>query len=82
MAKQKSSPTYKKAYGAINYISELPRELSPKHIIVHNHVEPQQVLGRNGFRAWTATLRDADKGTYIPCDCGCWGDLVHYKVNR
>jgi hypothetical protein len=82
MAKEKSSRRILKAYGTISYLSELPRELSPNRIIAHNHVEPQKVLGHNGFRAWTDSHREVDKGTYILCDCGCWGDLVHYCVNR
>jgi hypothetical protein len=49
-------------------------------VLVHNHVIPQPVLGRSGFRAWTQRL---DK-TLEVCRCA-WAGVklpvtVHYRV--
>jgi hypothetical protein len=68
------------------YLLHVPWKLSPNLIVVHNQVVPlkgmERELGRNGFRAWTDDLSQIEAGKYVLCTCHCWGDLLHYRVNR
>ena len=64
----------------LDYVTGIPKALPPGKVLVHNHVIPQLVLGRNGFRAWTQPLDD----TLELCECN-WGGvdlhgLAHYRV--
>lgn len=63
------------------YLGGMPRSLPQGRVLVHNHVRPQAVLGRNGFRAWTMLL---DEVLLEECRCDWAGvdlhGLKHYRV--
>jgi hypothetical protein len=52
----------------LDYVTGIPKALPPGKVLVHNHVIPQLVLGRNGFRAWTQPLDDNSRhGRCMTC---------------
>jgi hypothetical protein len=59
------------------YVTKIPRTLPAGQVLVHNHVEPQQVIGMNGFQVWTQAL---DKQV-VPCRCA-WSGKLHYRVAK
>ena len=66
------------------YVEVLPRAVPAGTYLVHNHLQPQKPLGRNGFRAWLAIKAD----DLVACRCnfgGCKNSKlheVHYRVAR
>lgn len=65
----------------MRYVTCIPREPLPEGVVlVHNHIAPQRVLGRNGFRAWTQTRDDS----LVQCHCDWAGvnlhGMAHYCV--
>jgi hypothetical protein len=65
----------------LRYVTGIPRKPLPEgHVLVHNHVLPQYMLGLNGFRAWTQILDD----TLMVCPCKWAGrdlhGLKHYRM--
>jgi hypothetical protein len=57
-----------------------PHSVGAGRVLVHNHVQPQPILGLNDFRAWTQRLDDS----LVVCHCD-WAGVklpvkVHYRV--
>ena len=70
----------KKTSGARYLSGGKPHSVAPGRVLVHNRIQPQPVLGVNGFRAWT---QRRDK-TLTVCTCD-WAGVklpveVHYRV--
>lgn len=69
--------------GNARYLSgDKPHSVRAGRVLVHNHVNPQPVLGFNGFRAWT----QRPDNTLTVCRCD-WAGVklpvkVHYRVKR
>jgi hypothetical protein len=62
----------------VDYIYELPAVIPAGKVLVHNRVQPETEIGRNGFRAW---LSYPDPEKYIVCTCGWASNLgVHWQV--
>jgi hypothetical protein len=65
----------------MRYVRGIPKRLTKGEVLVHNSVEPQALLGRNGFRAWT---QRPDR-TLVVCRCKWAGvdlhGLTHHRVN-
>ena len=63
------------------YIASIPADddLPAGWVVVHNRVEPQPVVGVNGFRAW---IEPHDDGL-LACDCGWARGILHhhYRVD-
>ena len=58
------------------YVEVLPRAVPAGTYLVHNHLQPQKPLGRNGFRAWLAIKAD----NLVKCCCnfgGCRNSKLH-----
>jgi len=66
----------------MRYLAHLPRQPIPKgRFLVHNHINPANPLGSNGFRAWTQN----DDSELVECKCdfgGCKNAELHkhYRV--
>jgi hypothetical protein len=61
------------------YLSNLPRKVPDGKVLVHNHVQPAERIGLNGFRIWTQIMTDDPK--LVACDCGWAPELgIHYRA--
>jgi hypothetical protein len=69
----------KEAATTKEYFARIPKQVPWGRIIVHNHIQPQAPLRRNGFRAWS----DLPEPKYVECYCG-WAPHLgrHYRVSR
>ena len=59
----------------MKYIERIPRKISDGLVMVHNHVQPQNQIGLNGFRVW---LQPIDE-TLVVCPCK-WAGQLHYRI--
>jgi hypothetical protein len=64
---------------SIRYLVHVPKTAPAGLVVVHNHVQPQPILGKNGFRAW---LQPHDE-TIEVCPCEWAPHLgVHYRAAK
>jgi hypothetical protein len=78
--------------GSMNYVTftGVPKaeNIAPNRILAHNDVKPQKkqrsssVRKSRSFRTWYDDRAAVKRGKYVLCDCGCWGDLTHDRVNK
>jgi len=67
-----------KEFPRMEYLASYPKhEPEDGRVIVHNHVRPQRILGRNGFRAWLDELSPE----HVECSCSR-SKLKHYRMKK
>ena len=81
MSEPNDSPTLAEKLAGKEYLTQLPSEVPPGRLLVHNQVRPARMLGERGFRAWLQ--EPSAQPPLVRCDCGWAPELgAHFRVDR